>query len=748
MSENIKKPIMHGVAKVPVIMQLEMLECGAASLAMILAYYNKWIPLEQVRVDCGVSRDGSNARSMMNAARSYGMIAKAWKVEPEDLKKEGPYPCIIHWGFNHFVVLDGFKGDKAILNDPARGRITVNWDEFDREYTGVCMTFEPGPDFEASGKKRSVLDYIKKNIKGTRTAVIFVVLTTFISSVLCMMQPVFSRIFLDRLLTGQNPNWFAPFMAVLIAFTLLLLISMWITAVYNLRIQGKIAATGEASYLWKVLRLPMAFFSQRIPGDISERQDSNATISSSLVNTFGPLLINAIMMLFYLVVMIRYNAMLTLIGVGAIFVNIAVSALISAKRINITRVQLRDMGKLNGATVSGISMIETIKSSGAEKGFFSKWAGYQASVNTQEVKFEKINNMMGMIPVLVTSLANITVLGLGVLLILQGEFTPGMVMAFQGFLSSFMTPANSRITAGQSMQEMITQMERLDDVMGYEIDPVFKPLNAVEFEDDNQENTASESNSSLVKNKTEAQPLEKLSGNIEIKNLTFGYSKLSEPLIEDFSISVKKGGKIAFVGRSGCGKSTLAKLISGLYQPWSGSIEFDGKTVLEIDRNIFTGSVTVVDQDISLFEDSISDNIKMWDSSIEDFEVIMAARDADIHDDIMLKDGGYQHKLIEGGRDLSGGQRQRIEIARALAQDPTICILDEATSALDAQTEYSVVKSIIDRGITCVIIAHRLSTIRDCDCIVVLDKGHEVERGTHSELIAKGGIYTDLVTSE
>jgi len=740
MSNTIKQPIMHGAAKVPVIMQLEMLECGAASLAMILAYYDKWIPLEQVRVDCGVSRDGSNAKNVMTAARSYGMVAKAWRVEPEDLKAEGPYPCIIHWGFNHFVVLDGFKGNKAVLNDPARGRVTVPWEEFDSEYTGVCMTFEPGPEFQPSGKKRSVGDYIKKNIKGTKTAIIFVVLTTLISSLLGMIQPVFSRIFLDRLLTGQNPNWFVPFMAGLILFTILILAAMWVTAIYNLRIQGKISATGESSYLWKVLRLPMGFFSQRIPGDISERQDSNATISASLVNTFGPLVINAIMMVFYLVVMIRYNAMLTLIGVGAIFINIGVSALVSAKRINITRVQLRDMGKLNGATVSGISMIETIKSSGAEKGFFSKWAGYQASVNTQEVKFAKLNQVLGMIPVFVTSLANMAVLGVGVMLILKGEFTAGMVMAFQGFLTSFMTPANSLITAGQSMQEMITQMERLDDVMSYPIDPVFTPLNATEY-DENAEQESEEPTS-------DSAPLEKLSGNIEIKNLTFGYSKLAEPLIEDFSISVKKGGKIAFVGRSGCGKSTLANLISGLYQPWSGSIEFDGKTLLEIDRNVFTGSVSVVNQDITLFEDTISENIKMWDSSIEDFEVIMAARDADIHDDIMLKDGGYQHKLIEGGRDLSGGQRQRIEIARALAQDPTICILDEATSALDAQTEYSVVKSITDRGITCVIIAHRLSTIRDCDCIVVLDKGHEVERGTHSELIAKGGIYTELVTSE
>ena len=461
-------------------------------------------------------------------------------------------------------------------------------------------------------------------------------------------------------------------------------------------------------------------------GDIQQRKGSNASIASSLVNTFAPIVIEACMMVFYLVVMIRYSVLLTLIGVASIFINMFVSRFISKKRVNITRVSMRDAGKLAGATVAGIEMIETIKASGAENGFFEKWAGYQASVNTQKVKFAKLNQYLGLIPQLVSSLTNTAVLIVGVYLTIEGQFTIGMVMAFQGFLGSFLSPAQTLISAGQTLQEMRAEMERIEDVMQYPTDVTC--LNDTEL-DENAE-------------------YDKLSGNVELRNVTFGYSRLAEPLIRDFNLTLKPGSRVAFVGTSGCGKSTISKLISGLYQPWSGEILFDGKPITQIDRSVFTGSLAVVDQDIILFEDTIANNIKMWDSSIEDFEMIMAARDAQLHEDIMQRDGGYNYRITEGGKDFSGGQRQRMEIARVLAQDPTIIILDEATSALDAKTEYEVVKSIKDRGITCIVVAHRLSTIRDCDEIIVMDHGNVVERGTHDELYALGGFYTKLVSSD
>lgn len=720
---KIKRPLTKGVAKVPVVMQMEALECGAASLAMICAYYNKWIPLEQIRVDCGVSRDGANAKNLLVAARSYGFTAKGYRYEPDDLKKNGKFPCIIHWNFNHFVVLDGFKGKKAVINDPAKGNYTVSMETFDKSFTGICLMFEPNENFVPSGKRKSVLSFAVKRLSGAKVAVVFVVFTTLISALIGVITPAFSRIFMDRLLTHESPDWFYPFLIALSAMSALQLVISALETYYSNRINGKLATVGSSTFLWKVLHLPMEFFSQRLAGDIQGRQGSNAGIANSVVNTFAPLALNAIMMVFYLVVMIRYSWILTLVGLSSLVINAWMSSIISKKRINITRVSMRDAGKLAGATIAGVEMIETIKASGAENGFFERWAGYQASVNAQKVKYAKINQYLGMIPSVVSTITGIVVLTLGVWFAMEGTFTVGMIMAFQGVLSSFSAPATTFISAGQTIQEMRTQMERVEDVMEYREDDCYK----TEVKDDS---------------------FAKLGGNIELKNITFGYSRLSEPVIKDFSLSIKPGQRVALVGTSGCGKSTISKLISGLYQPWSGEILYDGKHLSEIDRDVFTGSLAVVDQEITLFEGTIAENIKMWDNSIEDFEMILAARDAQMHEEIMRRDGGYHYRIAEGGKDFSGGQRQRLEIARVLAQDPSIIILDEATSALDAKTEYDLVEAVKDRGITCIVVAHRLSTVRDCDEIIVLDHGVAVERGTHEELYAKGGKYTQLISND
>ena len=601
----------------------------------------------------------------------------------------------------------------------------MTFEQFDEGYTGVCLMFDPSEDFQPSGKPKSVFKFAKSRLKGASVAVTFVMVTTLIASITGIAMSGFSRVFIDRLLSGNDPDWLFPFIIGLSGLAIVQLAAEWIKSIYSLKINGKMAIVGNMSYMWKVLRLPMKFFSQRMAGDIQQRKESNASIAGSLTNTLAPLVLETAMMIFYLVVMIRYSLLLTVIGVASIIGQVFVSRIISKKRVNITRVMMRDSGKLASATVSGIEMIETIKSSGAENGFFEKWSGYQASVNTQNVRFQRINSYLGMIPPILTQLANSVVLILGVYLCMTGEFTVGMVMAFQGFLGSFMTPAQTLISAGQTFQELRTEMERVEDVMKYPTD--------VEFNDDDIDEDAD---------------YDKLSGTVELKNITFGYSKLAPPLIENFSMKLETGSRVAFVGASGCGKSTLAKLISGLYEPWEGEILFDGKHINEINRSVFTGSVAVVDQDITLFEDTIENNIKMWDNTIEDYEMMMAARDAQIHDDIMQREGGYRYKVIEGGRDFSGGQRQRLEIARVLAQDPTIIIMDEATSALDAKTEFEVVEAIKQRDITCIVIAHRLSTIRDCDEIIVFDHGKVVERGTHEELMALDGAYTKLITAE
>lgn len=722
MGKKIKHPITRGVARVPVVMQLEALECGAACLSMILAYYDKWVPLEQVRANCGVSRDGSNAKNVLKAARYYGLTAQGYRYEIEDLKKKGTFPCIIHWNFNHFVVLDGFRAGKAYLNDPARGSYSVPMKEFDVSYTGICLAFEPAENFAPSGSKKSMLGYASKRLKGFGAAIAFAMITGVITAIAGIMSSAFSRVFLDRLLTGRNPEWLRNFLVLLGLFNVTMLITKSIQAIYNLRINGKLAAVGNTTYMWKVLHLPMSFFSQRLAGDIQGRQSTNASIANTLIGTFAPMLINVVMTVFYLVVMIRYSVLLTAVGIASLIINSVVSNLISRKRVNITRVSMRDEAMLSSATVAGIEMIETIKAAGAENGYFAKWAGYQANINTQKINLLKVNSYLGMIPQFVSMLANNAVLLLGVLLTMRGQFTVGMVMAFQGFLSSFMAPVQDFISAGQTIQEIRTKMERVEDVMEYPSDDVF----AEDSDDDTQ----------------------KLSGNIELNNITFGYSPLGEPLINDFNLKLYPGKTVAIVGGSGCGKSTMSKLISGMYQPWSGEILFDGKPMKEISRSVFYSSLAVVDQDIILFEDTVANNIKMWDESIDDSKVVQAARDVQLHHDIMQRPLGYQHKIAEGGKDFSGGQRQRLEIARVLAQDPTIIILDEATSALDSRTEYEVVKAIRNRGITCVVIAHRLSTIRSADEIIVMDKGVIIDRGTHDELMQNSKLYQELVISE
>ena len=725
MFKKMKQPINKGVAEVPVVMQLEALECGAACLTMILAYYGKWIPIEQIRSDCGVSRDGSNAGNIMKAAKYYGLETHGYRFEPDDLKENGQFPCIIHWDFDHFVVLDGFKNGKAYLNDPAKGVYSTSMDNFDKSFTGVVLFFKPTEDFVPSGKQKSIFSFAAKRLKGTGSAIALTALSGITASFIGIISPGFSRVFMDKLLTNENPDWITPFLILLTVFSLIQIIASAINEISALKINGKMASVGSTSYMLKVLSMPIEFFSQRMAGDIQQRASSNMVIASTLINTFAPLIIQTAMLIFYLVVMVRYSFILTVVGVVSIFINIFVSRYISKKRVNITRVAMRDEAKLISTTVTGIEMIETIKSNGAENGYFAKWSGYQASVNSQKAKYLKLNDILGLIPELISNIANQIVLLLGVYLVIQGKFTIGMVLAFQGFLFSFMAPATTLITAGQTLQEMRTQMERVDDVMEYPDDDILLELD--------MENAASSG---------------KLSGRLELKNVTFGYSKLANPLIKDFNLDLQPGKSVAIVGGSGCGKSTMSKLISGLYKPWSGEILFDGKHLNEIDKNIFHSSLAVVDQDIILFEDTIANNIKMWDNSIEDFEMILAARDAQIHDDIMQRSEGYQYKLIEGGKDFSGGQRQRIEIARVLAQDPTMIILDEATSALDAKTEYEVVKSIRARGITCIVVAHRLSTIRSCDEIIVMNKGEIIARGTHKELMESCPLYNDLVSAE
>ena len=712
--------------KVPVILQMEALECGAASLAMVLAYYKKWVPLEEVRLECGVSRDGSNALNVAKAGKKYGLDYKAYRYNVEELQKDITYPAILFWNMNHFVVLDGFKGGCAYLNDPGEGRVKVPLDEFKRYYSGICLTFKKNETFEEGGQKPDSLSFLKKGLKGNGRIIFLVMVTGALAMLAGTVIPVISRTYTDYILSGNTPSWYQGFALLFAAVIIFQLLASVINCIYIIRTTGKLSITANASFMHHILRMPMEFFSQRLAGDLAQRAASNDTVAATLVGRLAPVIMNLVLAVFYLVVMIQYSIPLTIVGLINVGVNLVLARFISNKRIEMSRTQMRDQGKLQAATVSGIDMVETIKASGAERGYLERWSGFHAGVVKARVKFDGLNRFLGTIPALVTQLSSIIIMLIAFWSIMEGHFTAGMLLAFQACVSSFMNPIRDLFSAGQSIQEMRSSIERITDVMEYPEDTIAK------------EDYLSE----------ELDGAKKLSGTIEMKNVTFGYSRLGSPVIKDFSLTVSPGKRVAFVGSSGCGKSTIAKLLTGLYKPWSGEILYDGKSIGEIPKPIFNGSLAMVDQDVVLFRDTVANNIRMWDKTIEEYDVVLAARDADIHGDIIARKGGYSHMLEENGRDLSGGQRQRIEIARVLAGDPSIIIMDEATSALDARTEYDISKYIHDRGITSIIIAHRLSTIRDCDEIIVLDKGEAVQRGTHEQLIKEDGLYRKLVTTQ
>ena len=727
---SIPKPVTSGIADVPVIMQYENQESGAVSLSMILGYYGKWLAGGTVKEDVGPCRDGANAYHIAKAAQSYGLNADVQKLKSDEFFQKASFPCIVHWQYTHFLVVKGVKKGDVYINDPKKGDYRISKKAFEERYTGFCIFFEPSESFVPEGHRKTLTEFIKERLNHMSVALLFVLITTFLISMLTIFRQGMTRLFLDRLITGDYGSWEKPFLYLLSAVTVVELIVQAIKAYYMNRINGKISVVSSTSYMWHVLKMPLSFFASRLTGDINFRKKLSVEVAGKLVTIFGPLVLQIIMMALYLGIMVSYSVILAIIGVASVLINAIIGRVIAKKITRITREQMTSNGIMGGTLSAGIQMIETIKASGAENGYFELWSGYQANVVAQQNKANKVNQHLGMVPQIVSGISGNLVLIVGALLIMHGQFTPGSLMAFQGILTLFTAPANALIGFRKDLQEMHADMERIDDVMETE-------------EDISWRKRESEDNSS-----SQEETYKKLSGQLTMKDISFGFSRLDDPLIENFNLDLKPGKSVAFVGPSGCGKSTLAKLISGLYQPWKGSITFDGKDLLDIDNSVFRGSLAVVDQDIILFEDTIENNIKMWDNTIENFEMILAARDAQIHYDIMKREDGYRHKLAPEGKDFSGGERQRLEIARVLAQEPTIIILDEATSALDAKTEFDVVQGIKDRGITCIVIAHRLSTIRSCDEIIVLEHGHVMERGTHNELLKKDGLYAELVKSE
>lgn len=707
-------------AQVPTVLQMEAVECGAACLTMILRYYEKYVPLEQVRLACGVSRDGSKASNILKAARQYGMEARGFRKEPESLR-EMTLPVIIHWDFNHFVVLEGFDKGKVLLNDPACGRRSVTEAEFKQSFTGIVLTFAPTPEFEKGGEKPSLLLALRKRLQGSEIALIYVVLLGLGLVIPGLAIPVFARVFVDDILLAGRNSWLIPLLFGMGLTAVLRGMLTWLQQYYLLRMESKIALTSSAGFLWHILHLPAEFFTQRSAGDIAGRMQSNDQVAKLLSGKLATTAINMVMIIFYFILMLQYNAVLALAGLAIALINIAYLRMVAIQRVDQNNRLLKDRADLGGKGMNGIQIIETLKATGAESNFFARWSGYQAKALNSEQNFGVSSQFLVVLPAFLTGLNNTIVLTLGGYFILQGQMTIGMLVAFQSLMTSFMTPVTELVELGGELQEVEGEMNRLDDVLNY-------PREKDE-----------------TRGKASSYDGQKLEGFVELRQLIFGYSRLEPPLIEDFSLKLRPGSRVALVGGSGSGKSTIAKIIAGIYQPWSGEILFDGQPVSALPREVINNSLSMVDQEISMFQGTVRDNVTLWDETVSEFELIRAAKDACIHDDITGRAGGYEQAVEEGGKNFSGGQRQRLEIARALVQNPAIIILDEATSALDPMTERIVDENIRRRGCTCIIVAHRLSTIRDCDEIIVLEKGRIVERGSHDKLYERDGVYARLI---
>ena len=711
--------------KTPTIMQMEAVECGAASLAMILGYHGKWVPLEELRLRCGVSRDGSKASNLLKAARSYGLTSKGFNKEPENLRTMS-LPMVVFWNFNHYLVVEGFRNGKVYLNDPAAGKRVVSDEEFDLSFTGVALTFELGAEFKKGGQPQSVLAALKRRFVGLNDAIAYLVLVGVALVLPGLVVPVFSSVFIDKLLISGMDSWLKPLLLGIVITALLRVALTWLESYYLLRVRTQIALASASKFFWHVLRLPVEFYTQRSPGEISSRVGINDKVAGMLSGDLAKAFLAVVQAVFFAALMFFYDVWLTLISIVVVSINVFVMQQISQKTKEASQKLAIDGGKVFGATMSGLRVMETVKSSGGESSFFSKWAGYQAKYVNSEQAMARVGLVMGSLPALLTVLNGLLILGVGGMRVIDGHLSIGMLVAFQSLAASFTGPVQSLVGLGKKMLEVQGDMNRLDDVMQYREDPWL--------------------NRGPLPQTKGGQVAAKLAGKVELNNISFGYNPAGSALVENFNLVLNPGERVAIVGPSGCGKSTISRLVMGLYEPWGGSIKFDDQPREAFGRYEFFNSVALVDQDIVLFEGSIRDNLSMWDKSVSDQDVIQAAKDACIHDVIMSRPGGYDSKLEENGVNMSGGQRQRLEIARALATNPRILVMDEGTSALDPATEQQIDENLRRRGCACIIIAHRLSTIRDADEIVVLSYGHIVERGTHDNLIQiDGGFYSRLI---
>jgi NHLM bacteriocin system ABC transporter peptidase/ATP-binding protein len=704
--------------RTPTVLQLEAVECGAAALAMVLAHYGRHVPLEELRAACGVSRDGAKASNLVKAARLYGLEAKGKRLELDGLG-DLRLPAIAFWNFNHFVVVEGMGPKGVHLNDPAAGSRRVSWEEFDQSFTGVMLTFEPGPDFERGGEQPSVVRGLATRLRGGAAGLVLCVLAGLALIVPGLAAAAFLKIFVDQVLVAGSSSWLVPVAAGLALAGVVAGALTWIQQATLLRLSTKLSLSMSTRFLSHALRLPTSFFAQRHAGHVVTRLNLNDLIAELLSSQLATSILSLVTVVFYLGLMATYDLLLTALTIVFALANLLALRAVSRQRADVNRRVVSDTAVLQGIATAGLQNIETVKATGAESDFFARWAGQQAKVVNARQELGVPTQVLMAVPTLLASLTTAAILGFGGWRVMEGSLTFGTLVAFQSLAIAFNAPIANLVALGATLQEMAGNLANVDDVLSYPVEPE-RPRHRG------------------------ALPA-RLSGALELRGVSFGYSPLAPPVVEDLSLTLRPGDRVALVGPSGCGKSTIARLVCGLHRPWDGEILLDGVPREEIPREILAASLALVDQDIVLFEGTVRDTLSLWDPTLPEASIVAAARDATIHDDIVRRTGGYDRVIEEAGRDWSGGQRQRLEIARALAGDPALLVLDEATSALDPLVERQIDERLRARGCSCLIVAHRLSTIRDCDEIVVLDRGRVVQRGSHDELREEDGLYAALI---
>ena len=711
----------------PISLQMHASECGAACLGSILGHFGRWAPLTELREKCEVSRDGSSAASIMRAARHYGLECSGLSVRAEALKKVD-LPVIVFWQFSHFLIVEGFDSRYFYLNDPSTGRRRLSAEEFNKGYSGIALRFKPGDDFEPGGERPDLFSQLQALLAGSWRVLTGLVACGLMLTLLCLALPASLSAFVDDVLNNHGP-WGGLVTALFGTGVLVYILSL-LKHRFLKRLAIRISVIGYSQGLSKLLRLPVEFFEHRLVGDLTDRVSSTDRVAKNLADQFLVLLVDMAMSAVLLAAMLAYDVLLTLVVLALAVLHGVLAHFLNAFRAVRSQAMRREQGLLIGVGMQMLQSADNLRMTGADDRFFSRWSGQQARELTARQRYSELGAVNTALPGLVGALRAAAILGVGGSFVMTGSMTLGTLVGFYILAEMFLAPIGRFLEFADKRQALETDLQRLQDIARAAEDPVFA--------------RRSPGSESIPTFKGRLQ----LAGALELKDVTFGFNRSKPPLVKDFNLAIGPGQRVAVVGPSGSGKSTLARLVSGIYQPWSGEILFDGHRRDNIPEEVLRRSVSMVDQDVVLFSASLRDNITLWNPAVPDEAIFSAARDACIHHEILLRPQGYATLVEEGGVNFSGGQRQRLEIARALVGNPTVIILDEATSALDASTEELVDDALRRRGVTCLIVAHRLSTVRDCDEIIVLDAGVQVQRGTHDELIAdENGTYYKLVKS-